>query len=115
MQSHALLEALKLKLKAPIGYFCQVTHVGIEKNNDPFNIPIILCLGQHSMFLLDNLMQSLKGEIFYAHIIRIAEQSNSSKDVIRIEINDDRQLGIPAKVTIISSEKVYLLKHLKCY
>lgn len=117
MQSRALLEALKAKLGAPIRYFCQVTHVGIEKS-EPFSVPIILCLGEHSMFLLDQTMQELLGEVFYAHILRIVEQNKSSsgtEDVLRIEINDDRPKGIPAKVTVISSEKELLLKHLRCY
>ena len=86
-------------------------------SNESFNIPIILCLGEHSMFLLDQGMQRLLGEIFYAHITRVVEQGESKgpEDVMRIELNEDRPAGVPAKITLISSEKSILLKHLRCY
>ena len=116
MQSTAILDALKVKLKAPVRYYCQVVHIGIE-DNEPFDTPIIMCLGEHSMFLLDKEMQQLQGEIFYAHMTRIVEptEGSASSDIMRIEINDDRPRGIPAKITLISSERLTLLKHLKCY
>lgn len=111
-----MLEALKIKLKAPVRYFCQVTHLNLQ-DNEAFQTPIILCLGEHSMFLLDEKMQELLGEVFYAHTIRVVEQNapKGPEDVMRIEINDDRPKGIPAKITLISSEKTILLKHLRCY
>jgi hypothetical protein len=116
MQSYGILGALKSKLKATIEYFCQATHIGIEENV-PFSEIIVLCLGQHSLFLLDETMQKLKGEVFYAHIKRLVEQKTSTEteDVIRIEMNEDRPTGIPAKVTLITTEKAIFLKHLKCY
>ena len=117
LQSQAILAALKSKLKCPIRYFCQVTHIGMQEGS-PFQIPIIFCLGEHSMFLLDDQMQGVLGEVYYAHIILVVEQDSTAKgqvDVMRIEINDDRPAGIPAKITVISSEKSILLKHLRCY
>lgn len=115
MQSLALLDALRQKLKAPIRYFCQVLHVGI--NEQPFKDPVIMCLGEHSMFILNDEMKLTLGEIFYAHITRLIEQKNKHgpQDVIRIEVSDERPRGIPAKMSIITSEKDILIKHIKCY
>ena len=115
MQSHPLLEALKRKLRARIRYFCQVTHVGIE--DSPFEDVVILCLSEHSMFILDKEMNEKLGEVFYAHILRVVNQKETSgpQDVLRLEISDDRPKGIPAKFTLISSEKSNLLMHLRCY
>jgi hypothetical protein len=113
LQSQAILEALKSKLRCPIRYFCQVSHIGIHEGS-PFNTPIIFCLGEHSMFLLDEDMKNIKGEIYYAHIVQVVEQLENTKnqvDVLRIEMNDDRPENIPAKISVSTSEKNILIKH----
>jgi hypothetical protein len=62
-------------------------------------------------------MQETKGEIFYAHVERVVEQGydKGAQNVLRIELTEDRQKGIPHKMTLITSEKDMLLKYLKCY
>ena len=70
------------------------------------------------MFLLDEEMKDIKGEIYYAHIVQVVEQLENTKnqvDVLRIEMNDDRPENIPAKISVSSSEKNILIKHLRCY
>lgn len=115
MRSHAILNALEHKTHTRIRYFCQVNHVGII--DEPFSDTCLFCLGEHSIFVISSDMQDTKGEIFYAHVERVVEQGydKGAQNVLRIELSDDRQKGIPQKMTLITSEKEMLLKYLKCY
>lgn len=46
-----------------------MTHVGID--SEAFGDNYIICLGEHSMFIVNEDMSDIRGEVFYAHIIRL--------------------------------------------
>lgn len=110
--SNPLVEALKEKFKVFIKYFTQAVHIGIEAKS--FRMPLILCVCKHSIAFIDCEFNSLLGEVFFAHLQKVIEQEDYSGDILRFEFSDNRSTGMPKKMTLILTEKLTFLKHLKC-
>lgn len=110
--SNPLIESLKIRLNVAIRYFSQVVHIGIEA--DTFRIPLVFCISQHSMLFLDCEITKLLGEVFFAHLVKVVQPKDSSGDIVRFEFSDERPTGIPKKMTLITGDRIKLLKYLKC-
>lgn len=117
MQFDPVLKGLQRVTQAPVRYFTQIEHLGVDPAGQEFVDNLIICLGEHGFFIVNRTMDKLRGEVAYTHIEKISEQKDKKRDpnVIQLELSPNRSPSIPARVTFVTSSKEVFMKHLRCY
>jgi len=117
MQFDPVLKGLQRVTQAPVRYFTQIEHFGVDPSGQEFMDNLIICLGEHAFFIVNRTMDKLRGEVAYTHIEKISEQKDKKKDpnVLQFQLSPNRSPSIPARVTFVTSSKDVFLKHLRCY
>lgn len=117
MQFDPVLKGLQRVTQAPVRYFTQIEHLGVDPSGQEFVDNLIICLGEHAFFIVSRGMDKLRGEVAYTHITKISEQKDKKRDpnVILFELSPNRSPTMPARIIFVTSSKEVFLKHLRCY
>jgi len=103
MQSNAINDSLSLILKSPITYLAFVQH-----NEDNY----FLCVGSHSFFIVDSKLDTVKAEVFFAHVQRIILDTSKNKYIF-IQLHENRDPNVPIKLILCTENRTALVEQLK--
>jgi len=103
MHSNAIHDALSQLLKSPITYVTLVEH-----NNKEY----FICIGTHSFFIIDSDLESIKAEVFYAHVQKLVIDTGKYKFLL-IQLTDNRDANVPGKMILCTENRKVLVDHIK--
>jgi len=103
MKSNAINEALSLILKSPITYLASVQH----KEEHYF-----LCIGSHSFFIVDSKLETVKAEVFFAHVQRLILDTSKNKYIF-LQLHENRDPNVPLKLILSTENRSALVEQIK--
>jgi hypothetical protein len=103
MNSNAIHDALSQLLKSPINYVTQ-----FEQNTELF----FICIGNHSFFIIDEKLDSVRAEVFFAHVQKLVIDS-SPKKYLLIQLTENRDPKVPSKLVMATENRKAISDHLR--
>lgn len=80
--NEAVLKALVEVVRAPLRFFCRAQSLFYPNGGEIETEWLILCFGENQFFVISDDLESIKGEVYYAHIECIIEQPGTKSNLI---------------------------------
>ena len=103
MNSNAFYDSLSQLLKSPITYVTQ-----FEQNAELY----FICIGNHSFFIIDEKLDSVRAEVFYAHVQKIIIDT-SPKKYLLLQLTENRDPNVPSKLVIVTENRKTVSDHIR--
>jgi hypothetical protein len=103
MNSNAILDALSHLLKSPISHISEIQH-----NNTYY----FICVGNHSFFIIEHNLKTVKAEIFYAHLQKLVVDTGKHK-FLMLCLGEGKEKHVPPKMIIATENRKALAEHLR--